>query len=351
MAKLRMDQINSQLKQALAPVYLITGDEPLLVQEAADSIRSAAKRQGFDERERHQSGGQFDWGQLFASSQSLSLFSSKKLIELHIPNGKPGDKGSKAIVEFLEHANPDNCLLVITPKLDSGASRSKWVKQIEQAGHHIAIWPLSDQQFHRWLSERIKKAGLIANNLCIELLAERTEGNLLAAHQEIEKLALLVNDAVLSPEIISGSVANSARYDVFGMMDKALIGDARAAIKALQGLKSEGTDATIILWALARELRTLFALQQDLKNGVSFSQSAKKNGVWEKRKPLIQAALKRTGLATLKQAIEQSNQIDKQIKGLSKLSPWESLMELVLTITGNASIYPTHASATFGKNR
>ena len=338
MAKLRTDQLNTHLTKALAPVYLISGDETLIVQESSDAIRQEAKKNGFSERELFHAEAQFDWSQLLSAGNSLSLFSEKKILELRIANGKPGDKGSKAICAYLDKPSPDNCLIIITPKLDSGATRSKWVKTIEKAGCWIPVWPLSDSQFHRWLGERIKKAGLSADNRSIELLASRTEGNLLAAHQEIEKLTLIATDTTLTTEIIAGAVADSARFDIFGMIDKILFGDARGAVKSLQGLRMEGTDATVVLWGLAREIRSLLAITVGIAQGQSFPWAAKQAGVWEKRQPLVQQALKRTNHAELERLLRQANGIDKSIKGLMNTNPWDELIDLTLNLAGNACL-------------
>lgn len=340
MAKLRIEQLSAQLKQALAPVYLVSGDETLLVEESADAIRKQAQQEGFSERERYEVDKQFDWDQLYSASASLSLFSSKKIIELRIANGKPGDKGSKALCEYLNGFSEDNCLLIITPKLESSAQRSKWVKSIEITGHWLPIWPINPSQLPRWLEQRLRAAGLSADHATIELLASRTEGNLLAAHQEIEKLKLITVDKHLSAELVAGAVADSARYDIFGLIDKALYGDARGAIKNLQGLKFEGTDATIILWGLAREIRTLLTISNNVSQSQSFARAAKQAGVWDKRQPIIQQALKRLRSTQLQLLLRQANGIDKAIKGLRKTNPWDELLDLTLSLSGTTITSP-----------
>ncbi|MGH1485205.1 MAG: DNA polymerase III subunit delta [Cellvibrionaceae bacterium] len=338
MTKLRIDQLPRHLQQELSPVYLVSGDETLLVEESCDSIRQQAIKEGFSERERYFVDKQFDWSQLLTASNSMSLFGDKKIIELRIETGKPGDKGSKVICEYLTNLSDDNRLLIVTPKLDSGSQRSKWVKAIEKAGQWLPVWPVSSAQLPRWLGQRIKQAGLTADSHCIDLLAARTEGNLLAAHQEIEKLKLLSIDGYLTPELISGAVADSARYDVFGLIDKTLYGDARGAVKNLQGLKTEGTDATVVLWGLAREIRTLLNMTIGLQQGQSFSWVAKQSGVWDKRQPIVQQAIKRLPTKQLEILLRQANAIDKSIKGLRKAEPWDELLDLVLNFAGAKSL-------------
>ena len=341
MAKLRADQLTQTLgNNQLLPVYLISGDETLLVQEACDAVRQAARKAGFTERERYHADKQFDWSLLLSAANSLSLFNDKKIIELRLDSGKPGTEGSNAITQYLSHPSEDNVLLIVTPKLDSGAQRSKWVKAIEKAGYWVPIWPISAAQLPRWLGQRIQRAGLKADSQVIELLATRVEGNLLAAHQEIEKLKLVANDQWLTPELVANAVADSARYDVFGLVDRALMGDARAAVRTLNGLKGEGTEPITILWALARELRLLMDVSLATAQGQSFSWAAKNAGVWDKRQPLVQQALRRLHHRQLSLLLRQANGIDKAIKGVRKTDPWSELAELLLNLAGVQAVSP-----------
>jgi DNA polymerase-3 subunit delta len=333
MSKLRIDQLSRHLQEGLAPAYLISGDETLLVEESADEIRRSAFKSGYTERERYFVDSKFDWSQLLSASNNLSLFSEKKIIELRLDKSKPGDKGSKAICEYLSNANADNCLVIISPKLDASTGRSKWVKALEMQGQWLTIWPISRAQLPGWLEQRIKKLGLNADSNSIELLATRIEGNLLAAHQELEKLKLLSIDGYLTPELIAGAVADSARYDVFGLIDKILLGNAREAVKNLQGLKIEGTEPTVILWAIAREIRILLAVMNSLEQGQNFNWAAKQAGIWEKRQGLAQQALRRLNTRQLHRLLRQANTIDKSIKGLHSMKPWDGLLDMVLNFT------------------
>lgn len=341
MAKLRADQLSQSLQKGqLLPVYLISGDETLLVQEACDAVRQAARKAGFTERERYHADKQFDWSLLLSAANSLSLFNDKKIIELRIDNGKPGTEGSSAIAEYLANPSEDNVLLIVTPKLDGGTQRSKWVKAIDKAGYWVPIWPISAAQLPRWLGQRLKEAGLKADSQVVELLATRIEGNLLAAHQEIEKLKLLSSDQWLTPELVANAVADSARYDVFSLVDRALMGDARAAVRTLNGLRGEGTEPITVLWALARELRILLEVAQTTAQGQSFSWAAKNAGVWDKRQPLVQQALRRLHPRQLSMLLRQANGIDKAIKGMRKTDPWSELTELLLNLAGVQAVNP-----------
>lgn len=338
MPKLRPEQLTTALAKQLASVYLVSGDEPLLIQESCDQIRAAARQKGFSERELYHVDTHFDWGQLLAAANSLSLFAEKKMIEVRMPSGKPGEKGGKILQEYIQSPSPDNLLLIITEKLDGATQKSKWFKAIEDAGYHIQIWPVTPAQLPRWIGVRLQQAGLQADSDAIDLLASRIEGNLLAAAQEIEKLKLLAVDQRISYELMASVVADSARYDVFGLTDKALHGDARAAVRTLQGLKTEGTEPINVLWAVTREIRALIQISQAVAQGKQFEWAAKQAGVWDKRQPLVQGALRRLKPAQLQQLLRKANGIDKAIKGMRNAEPWDELLDLLLNIAGVQSL-------------
>lgn len=339
MARLRPEQLSAALTKQLAPIYLVSGDEPLLIQEACDAIRAAARKQGFGERELYHADNSFDWGQVLSAANSLSLFAEKKIIELRLPSGKPGDKGGKVLQEYARSPSPDNLFLLVTEKLDGAAQKSKWFKAIEDAGTHIQVWPIVAGNLPRWIGQRLQQAGLQADSDAIALLASRIEGNLLAAAQEIEKLKLIAEGGYISYELMASAVADSARYDVFGLADKALQGDARAAVKTLQGLKTEGTEPITILWAITRDIRTLIQIAQSVAQGKQFEAAAKQCGVWDKRQPLVRAALNRLRPAQLQQLLRKANGIDRAIKGMRNAEPWDELLDLLLNIAGVQSLH------------
>lgn len=338
MPKLRAEQLGAALAKSLAPIYLVSGDEPLLIQEICDQIRGAARKQGFSERELYHCDNNFDWGQVLTAANSLSLFAEKKIIELRLPTGKPGDKGGKILQEYAQSPAPNNLLLIITEKLDGAAQKSKWFKAIEEAGQHVQLWQINAAQLPRWIGLRLQQAGLQADSSAIDLLASRIEGNLLAAAQEIEKLKLLTTNNHISYELMASVVADSARYDVFGLADKALHGDARAAVKTLQGLKTEGTDAIAVLWAVTRDIRSLVQISQMTAQGKNFEWAAKQAGVWDKKQPLFKAALHRLKPAQLQQLLRKANGIDKAIKGMRNAEPWDELLDLILNLAGVQSL-------------
>jgi len=346
--KIRPEQLQSHLSKELLAVYAISGDEPLLAQESADAVRLAARNNGFSGREVFHGEGKFDWGQLHNEANALSLFTEKKIIEVRISNGKPGDKGSKAICELCTNPNPDNLLLVILPKLERAAQNSKWVKALESSGAHIQVWPITGEQLPRWIKQRLLESNITANQQAVEILAERVEGNLLAAVQEIEKLKLLAIDGKVDAIMMSSVVADSARYNLFEFVDKVLAGDAQSAARSLRGLHSEGTDAIPLLWAITRELRILIKASEQISQGESRDRALKNAGVWEKRLPLFRTAIQRCSAPHLRMLLYQAGAIDRGIKGMRKADVWDELTTLVLSLAGSQTLKPSNIKLLIG---
>ncbi|MAT50782.1 MAG: DNA polymerase III subunit delta [Porticoccaceae bacterium] len=335
--KLRPEQLAQHLDRGLVPAYLICGDEPLLAQEAADAIRSAARSAGFTERDLFHTDGNFDWQQVLSEANTLSLFADRKILEVRIANGKPGDKGSAALQTYCQQPSSDNLLLIITPKLDASAMRSKWVKAIDGIGAIIQVWPVDAKQMAGWIGQRLRQAGIRANAAAIGILADRVEGNLLAAVQEIEKLKLLLPDGEIDEATMSTVVADSARYSVFTLIDKMLEGDVQGTAKNLRGLMEDGTEPIVILWALARELRTLISLKEQAHTG---DDVLKRHGVWPKRQPLVKSALRRLKLPHLRVLLRQAAGLDRAIKGMRQADPWEDLAAIALSLAGTPTLNP-----------
>jgi len=340
--KIRAEQLQSHLSKELLPVYVISGDEPLLAQESADAVRLAARNKGFSGREVFHGEGKFDWSQLHNEANALSLFAEKKIIEIRILNGKPGDKGSKALCELCANPSPDNLLLVILPKLERSAQNSKWVKALEAVGAHIQVWPVTGDQLPRWIKQRLLESNITANQQAVEILAERVEGNLLAAVQEIEKLKLLAIEGKVDAIMMSSVVADSARYNLFEFVDKVLAGDAQSAARSLRGLHSEGTDAIPLLWAITRELRILIKASEQISRGENRDWALKNAGVWEKRLPLFRTAIQRCSAAHLRMLLYQAGAIDRGIKGMRKADIWDELTTLVLSLAGSQTLKPSN---------
>ena len=284
----------------------------------------------------------FDWGDFLSTANSLSLFAQKQILELRIPNGKPGDAGSKALLEYLSHLSPDNLLLMITDRLDNTLQKSKWFKALEQAGVFIPIWPIESGRLPNWLAQQLKLDGYRATPDALSLIAERVEGNLLAASQELEKLKLLARDKTIDEATVRETVSDSARYDVFQLLDSALEGNIKQCVRILGILKGEGIEPPIILWALAREIRLLSHLSRQLSRGMArdlaIEQSAKALGfapfMLKRRTSLLEKAIRRNSERKLRQMLLYTGKIDSCIKGLEKGNAWNKLLTLTLNLAG-----------------
>lgn len=331
---MRPEQLSADLKRGLRPVYLVSGDETLLVQEACDAIRAAARAAGFSERQVLHAEGSFNWSELLAANSELSLFAERKLLDLRLPSGKPGDEGSKTLCAFCAATNDDTLLLITAPKLDASAKRSKWYKALESTGAVIICWPIAVEQLPGWLEARLKRAGLNADSAALELLADRVQGNLLAAAQEVEKLALYADQGLVTVDTITAAVGDSARFDVFALVDTALSGNAAAALRTLRGLRAEGTEAPVVLWALSRELRLLYSCAVPMENGAGIDRLLDANRVFDRRKPLLKAALRRLGSRRLTGLIRRAAAADRAIKGAGDGDPWLLMEDILLALAG-----------------
>ena len=340
--KIKAEQLQSHLQKQLLPVYVVSGEEPLLAQESADAVRIAARAAGFAERELFHVEGNYDWNQLINESNSLSIFADKKILEIRIANGKPGDKGSKALCEICANLNPDNLLLIVLPKLERAAQNSKWIKALESVGAHIQVWPVSATQLPRWIQQRLQQAGIQANQEAVQILADRVEGNLLAAVQEIEKLKLLALDGKVDASRMSAVVADSARYNLFEFIDRVLMGDAQSAARSLRGLQNEGIEIIPLLWSITRELRILVKASEQVNRGAHSDAALKSAGVWDKRIPLFRSALRRLSPAHLRMLLHQAGAIDRGIKGQRQADVWEEITTLVLSLAGSQTLQPAN---------
>ena len=339
--KIKPEQLGQQLKKQLLPVYILHGDEPLIIQECADTIRKACKAQGFGDRDIIHVEAHFNGEELYASNQAISLFAERKIIELRMPTGKPGTAGSKALIDYLANPSPDNVLLIICGKIESASQRSKWFKAIESAGAAIQVWPINARDLPRWIEQRLNGKGLQANRDAIELLSEKVEGNLLAAAQEVHKLQLYTDDNIVTVDTVMAAVADSARYNIFGLIDRTLEGDTRGALKMLQGLKAEGSQVFTLLPLLTRELRTLYACAQQIEDGHGVDRVMQNQRIWDSRKRITQLALKKLPLKRLAELIQLANKIDQSAKGMSKANSWDLLEQLITKMTGKSLALPS----------
>lgn len=331
------EKLAGELRKQLLPVYLVSGDEPLLVQECCDQVRQAARAAGCTDREIIDVGPRFNWDEILHSASSMSLFAERKLVEIRIPSGKPGAEGSKALCEYLEvSSGGDDVLLVVSGKIDKQSTNSKWYKALDGAGATVQVWPVEARDLPRWLQQRVRAAGMDIDNDALQLLCDRIEGNLLAAVQEVEKLKLLAGGGQISAETVTGAVSDNARYNLFDMADAALRGDTASGLKMLRGLRGEGTEATVALWALLREIRTLRQAREAVDGGQSPQQALGALRVWKNRVGLMQGALGRHSAASLNTLLEKAAATDGSIKGFGDGKPWDRLEDLVVSLSGAA---------------
>jgi DNA polymerase-3 subunit delta len=320
------------LARGLAGIYLVSGDEPLLVGEAADAIRAAARAAGYADRRVFFIDRSFNWDELRLANQSLSLFAERRLFELRMPNGKP-DKGAALLAELAAQSAPDLTYLLITDKLDRKVSDAPWVQAIERHGAWVQIFPVEAAALPGWLRARAKALQLEIDPEASQLIVDRVEGNLLAAQQELEKLGLLANGATIGVDLVLRSVGDSARYDVFQLAEAAAAGDAARAFRVLLGLKSEGVEPTLILWALVRELRGMWqARERDRLRSVT-SLAARGSG-WNLAANPSARALARLKKLPLAPLLLQASHTDRVIKGLSAGDAWSALTGLTGAFAG-----------------
>ncbi|WP_271273208.1 DNA polymerase III subunit delta [Aliamphritea hakodatensis] len=331
--KAKPEQLASQLKGAPLPVYLVTGDEPLLIEESCDLLRQYLVDQGFSERETLHAEANFKWTYLLECANALSLFAEKKIIELRLGGSKPNKQASEILREYLANPAPDNVLLIIADKLDGAAQKSAWFKAIDKTGMIVQIWPVEAQQLPGWLNNRAKQIGLTLDRDAVQLLCERVEGNLLAAKQELDKLNLLYPGQTLDADQVIDSVSDSSRYDIYGLVDAALLQQTARCNKIIQVLRQEGTEAPVALWAISREVRTLLTVQQGLAQGQQYEAICQKERIWGKRKGQLQAAARRIAPQALQQMLSQCMTVDQQIKGAPG-DAWLTLNSIVLRLSG-----------------
>ncbi len=331
--KIQANQLSSHLIKSLATCYLVTGDEFLLVDEALDAIREKARECGFTSRELHVATTGFDWGALTASTGNLSLFAEQRIIELRLPTGKPGKIGSAAIIDLVEQSGPELMFIVTGPKLDKSSSASKWAKSIDQKGVSLPLWPVGVRELPGWIANRMRAAGLQPDRDAVMLIADRVEGNLLAAQQEIEKLRLILGEGKVSAEAVNDAVANSSRYDVYKLTDAALAGDANRSVKILGGLRAEGVEPVIVMWALTRELRTLARLDDVIRQGGDLGGAMQKSGVWRSRQGLVRSCISRHQHGDFHNMLKATGRADAAAKGQRAGNPWHMATDVVVSLS------------------
>jgi len=338
--RLRFPQLPDQLARGLAPVYLICGDEPYQLGEAARLIRVQARAAGFEEREVLDQDGAFDWGALGASASAMSLFCTRKLIDLRIASAKLGKEGGAAVRAYCARPCPDNLLLMTAPALERKELETQWAKALEAVGTIVQVWPLKERELIQWLGQRLKSAGFIPGRGVAELLAERVEGNQLAAVQELEKLKLLREPGPLAVEDLLGTLADSARFDLFALTDAAVAGDRARVARVLAVLRAEGVASTLVLWVLARDLRMLAQAAWARARQGSASQVLAEHRVPRPRLEAVEGALRRLSPTLLRALVRQCALADRAIKGLGPNDAWERLAFIADTLAAGGLRLP-----------
>ena len=323
--KLAVRQLDANLRKGLAPLYAIHGAEALLALEAADRIRDAARKGGATEREIFFAEPGADWAKLTASAANLSLFASKRLVEIRIPTGKPGAEGGKAIEAYCAHLPDDAVTLIMLPELDWQSLKTKWFEAVESAGVVIEARAVTRDELPDWLAERLSRQGQRASVETLEWLADRVEGNLLAARQEVEKLALLLPDGEVSLEAIRQAVTDVSRFERDTLVEAIHQGDAARVAKVVASLKAEGEPLPLLLWTLAEELRKVMAVAagQRPRGWLSPEQGA-----------ALARTAKRHDRASFDRELSRAHNIDRMIKGVETGDPWDSVIELAMGIAG-----------------
>ena len=331
MPQVRADQLDAHLARTLAPLYVVHGDEPLLAMEAADAIRAKARAAGHAEREVHLVERSYDWDRLAAAAATLSLFASRRLIELRVPTGKPGTDGAAAITAYCAALPPDVVTLVTLPRLDRAGQNSAWFGALSAAGVVVNVFPVERRTLPLWIGARLARQKQRAAEDALGFVADCVEGNLIAAHQEIQKLGLLYPPGDLAFEQVRDAVLDVARFEVSQLSEAMLSGDRARLARVLDGLAGEGEAPPRVLWVMSEDVRAVTRVQRGLAEGRNAADLFREGRVWgEARQRLVAAAARRMAREALDAALAQAAAVDRTIKGLAKGDPWDELLQLGL---------------------
>jgi DNA polymerase-3 subunit delta len=347
--QLALPQLQAHLQKGLRSLYTLHGDEALLVQEAADVIRATARAQGYTERSVHVvSGAHFDWSEVLAAGGSLSLFADRQMLEIRIPTGKPGKEGSPMIQQLAQSAegNDSTLTLFILPKLDNATKKGAWFGALDQFGVTLQVESVERAQLPQWIAQRLKLqnqsvAAGQEGQACLQFFADRVEGNLLAAHQEIQKLGLLYPEGELSLEQVESAVLNVARYDVFKLSEAVLAGQIPRVQRMLDGLQAEGEAAVLVHYTLAEDIRALKRVKDAIAEGRPMPMALREQRIWGAREKLFERVLPKLSASRLAQLLQNAHQVDGIVKGLKvadwPTDPWQALHRLALRVASACS--------------
>ena len=330
--ELRLRELAAHLERTLAPIYVIHGDEPLFALEAGDAIRAAARRAGCEEREVHVVEPGFRWDAFAAASANLSLFGARKLVDLRIPSGKPGTEGAKALEACANQPNPEQMLLVTLPRLDRATQGSAWFSALAAAAVVIPVYPLEREELPAWIAARLARQNQRVRPETLAFLADRCEGNLLAARQEIEKLALLEDEGDLDHEAVERAVADVARHDVFALSEAWLAGDALRTVRLIASLEAEGEGIQLLLWQLGEDIHALASVVEAQASGMALSAAVRTARVWGKRQGALERAARRVKREAIAPMLRALATLDAVSKGIGRGNPWDELRMLALRL-------------------
>ena len=348
--QLALPQLQAHLQKGLRSLYTLHGDEALLLQEAADAIRATARAQGYTERSVHVvSGAHFDWSEVLAAGGSLSLFADRQMLEIRIPTGKPGKEGSPMIQQLAQSAegNDSTLTLFILPKLDNATKKGAWFGALDQYGVTLQVESVERAQLPQWIAQRLKlqNQSVMAGQegqACLQFFADRVEGNLLAAHQEIQKLGLLYPQGELSLAQVESAVLNVARYDVFKLSESVLSGQVARVQRMLDGLQAEGEAAVLVHYTLAEDIRALKRVKDAIAEGRPLPMALREHRIWGVREKLFERVLPRLSATRLSQLLQNAHQVDGIVKGLKvadwPTDPWQALQRLALRVASACSV-------------
>ena len=345
--RLHARQLSSSLKRnTLAPLYLVSGDEPLQVLECVDLIHQHARQQGFADRVVFTVESGFDWDTLLAETASASLFSPKRLVELRMGAGSPGKEGGAVLAEYASKPPADTILIISAGKIDKQAQQSKWFSALDRAGVVIQVWPLTPEELPEWIRQRLAGRGRSIDPQALVLLSDQVEGNLLAAIQEIDKLCLITDNERISVDDVNHSVSDNARYEVFALLEAAMAGDAKRCARMLAGLRGEGLNPIEIHRPLLWEFRRVCSMAGAAASGSSLDRLFSEYRVWnDQRKQAIRLILRRCKLQQLHVLLRQALRLERMIKSADQIMAWQALLDLLLTIAGKPLLPCTETPA------
>lgn len=330
----RPDQLASVLENTVYPVYMVSGDEPLQQMEALDAIRAFLRSREYAEREVLDVDAQFDWQRLNDEAASMSLFASRRIVELRLPSAKPGRQGSQVIKEYLDQPPEDTVLIINAGKVDAGSKKSAWFKAVEMSGMVIQCWPIPLERLPAWLRSRFQARGMIADDDVLQYISQHVEGNLLAADQEIEKLYLMLGPGEITYADVAEAITSQSRYNVFELSDMLLKGDAARATRMIDGLRSEGVVPIVVNWAIARDVRLLTQVSADSGNS---EYQLKRAGVWQNRLGLYRSCIGRHTTRGFQAMLKRCAYIDAASKGMIEANVWDELLSLCVRLASRTA--------------